>query len=62
MHFFPTREYIVTTRDTIMFQLPPSRLSAPHIVTFLNGKICSNLYNDGICVSMTYHLKNLKSL
>ncbi len=37
MRFFPSREYVVTERDTIKFELQNNRLSAPHIVTFLNG-------------------------
>lgn len=37
MSFFPSREYVVTDQDTIKFQLQDNRLSAPHIVTFLNG-------------------------
>jgi hypothetical protein len=37
MTFFPTREYVVTERDTIRFELPNLKVTAPHIVTFLNG-------------------------
>jgi hypothetical protein len=38
MQFFPTREYVVTDRDTIKFQLQDNRLAAHHIVSFLNGQ------------------------
>lgn len=37
MQFFPTRQYVVTERDSIKFVIPEVKLSAPHIVTFLNG-------------------------